>query len=522
MAPPQPTPSLTLYEITNQERLRNYHQALANGTYRPFIYPWDSLPALWLLLALLILPRLPQHVVKHLRLPTFFLILGHCICVGRSCRTIGLTGGYGIGLSATWGCIMSAALLLFNDLKTDFKRLEVQTRTVTDGPEKQVNGSATSTSLEMSTGELRRRQDATSNHSPTTSIETSTAFSQALVWHGYPSTLVHSLDWSLDLATAFRGVNWNFRNPTLPPLSSNITSQPPTSSPSALRQFRLNALRDFITLYLLVDIIKALCVADPYFLGLAPVSSPSPYALLHPYPTLTRLLRLVLALASTNIVLSFIFTLSPLLFPLLPQSITHTPLHNAEIYPPYFSPLSAITHSGLAGFWGKCWHQMFRFGISQPGLYLTRHFNWDRKSNKARTIQLFTAFLLSGVIHASASYTSFPPNDNVQRPLAGPLAFFVSQALGIMVQDFGGKAVKGKGVPDMLRKIGNVVFTAVWLYVTGPLLSDDFARCGVWLFEPVPISFIRGVRGEGWWKWGGRWAGWNYREEWWLRGLGVY
>lgn len=78
------------------------------------------------------------------------------------------------------------------------------------------------------------------------------------------------------------------------------------------------------------------------------------------------------------------------------------------------------------------------------------------------------------------------------------------------------------GVPQTLRRTGNVLFVAAWLWVTGPLLADDFARCGVWLFEPLPVSLLRGVMGEGWWMWGGRWAGWWQGTRWWDTGIAIY
>jgi hypothetical protein len=67
-----------------------------------------------------------------------------------------------------------------------------------------------------------------------------------------------------------------------------------------------------------------------------------------------------------------------------------------------------------------------------------------------------------------------------------------------------------------------VLFAAGWLALTGPLLVDDFARCGVWLFEPVPVSLVRGLTGQGWWCWGGRWVGWWQGRYWWETGIAIY
>lgn len=70
--------------------------------------------------------------------------------------------------------------------------------------------------------------------------------------------------------------------------------------------------------------------------------------------------------------------------------------------------------------------------------------------------------------------------------------------------------------------MGNWVGTVGWLYLTGPLLADDFARCGIWLFEPVPVSIVRGGLGERWWCWGGRWVGLVNEGGWRGWGVGVY
>lgn len=78
--------------------------------------------------------------------------------------------------------------------------------------------------------------------------------------------------------------------------------------------------------------------------------------------------------------------------------------------------------------------------------------------------------------------------------------------------------------PMWMRRAGNILFVGVWLWYTGPILADDFARCGVWLFEPIPISVFRGLLGEGWWCWDGMWAGLVYGEgvPWYRWGIAIY
>jgi hypothetical protein len=43
-----------------------------------------------------------------------------------------------------------------------------------------------------------------------------------------------------------------------------------------------------------------------------------------------------------------------------------------------------------------------------------------------------------------------------------------------------------------------MIVVLVWCILTGPLVADDLAATGLWLYEPVPVSFIRGLKGEGW------------------------
>jgi hypothetical protein len=194
---------------------------------------------------------------------------------------------------------------------------------------------------------------------------------------------------------------------------------------------------------------------------------------------------------------------------------------------------------------------MFRFGISVPGLYLTNNLFHPFLSRRgvsqqqikliARAAQVVIAFTLTAAIHAAASATSFPAcGEAMQRPVLGSGAFFAMQGVGVVVWGAvqntlwtsswwkAQKAHGGSGL-EVWMIVGNVVNllgTAGWLYLTAPLFADDVARCGIWLFEPLPVSPFRGLRGEGWWRWGGRWArveaGSAWGRRWWEGGVAVY
>ena len=355
-----------------------------------------------------------------------------------------------------------------------------------------------------------------------------------LVWQGFPESFAHRLDWTIDLVTSFRGVNWNFRIPSLPHVdlpSKEVTSASspgaiPSSPPSALHALRRHAIRDFIVHYLAIDLLKAITLTDPYFHGTVTISSPSPWPLLTHHATLTRLARLVISIASVLSALTFIFSLSPLIFPILPTSVTWSPLHEPLVYPPYWGALiPSVLGKGLPGLWGKWWHQMFRFGISEPSRYLIEKLGLSPKSQTARFLSVLVAFAISGAIHAGASYTTFADS----KPLSGPLAFFLLQALGVLgqacfTQQFTHKVYDIRKLPAWLRRLGNGLFVLTWLYFTGPLLADDFARCQIWLFEPFPVSPIRAVMGWDWWCWYGPWVTiWKGREgdPWWRTGIAI-
>ena len=560
---------VSLYRQTLADRQHAYDAAISAGEYTPFLYPWDTLPALYLLLAVIISPRLPHNQARAIRYIAFALVLLHDGFVIFHRRTLWFAGGYGIGLSSTWGAIMSGAVLICNDISKDFKRLEI--RPVTPKPENHLqNGSAanSTSSVRSEDVNLRNRKVASIYTSTDTRQIASAGSDQAatrpykLVWQGYPrdGSWLHVLDWSVDLLTSFRGVGWRHRIPTLgefeapcmpdePEHQSQSNEEketrPTSISVQNLRSLQLRAVQDFILTYLLLDFLKTTLVTDPYFLGLAPLESPTPWEWLarvnQTVPIATRVVRLLMSMTGVIAALTFIFSLSPLFFStILPKLVdiskfTKAPLLEPALYPPMWYPIStSVMHSGLAGFWGKFWHQMFRFGISEPSRALIKKFGLNSRSDVARVLQLLVAFALSGSIHAFGSYSGFSLQPS--RPVSGSFTFFLLQGVGIFLQSsvvdlLSSHVPSSKYASPGVRGGLNLLFVVVWLYFTGPLLADDFARCGIWLFEPVPISPLRGLgfgpggKDEGWWTWyqdGSRMVGWWQGDRWWNTGLAIY
>lgn len=554
---------ISLYRQTLADRQDRYNESILSGEYTPFLYPWDSLPALYLVLAITGTPRLPLRLARVLRFLIFILILLHSSYIVSHRRTLWFAGGYGIGLSSAWGLIMSGAVLICNDIAHDFERLEIQTVPLSDSHSLQ-NGCLAESSATGVSGSIDLTQrkvasvytSADTKQSSLSSSKLAATKPYKLTWQGFPhdGTWLHLIDWTVDLVTSFRGAGWKHRIstigpvdiPTLPDLAENQSQKEPTAvSVQNLRSLQLRAVQDFMICYLLLDFLKTTMITDPYFLGLASLESPSPWSWLdninQRVPFATRLVRLFMSMAGVISALTFIFSLSPLAFTtILPcvinvSAITKAPLFEPALYPPMWYPLAtSVLYSGLAGFWGKFWHQMFRFGISEPSRVLIERFHLDPRGDVARVIQLLIAFGLSGSIHGLGSYTSFSLQPS--HPLTGSLAFFLFQGFGIFLQSSVVKVLHKRiawtrTAPATIRQTSNLMFVLLYLYFTGPLLANDFSRCGIWLFEPVPVSLLRGLgfgpggKDEGWWAWyqeGSRVLGWWKGDTWWDKALAIY
>ena len=559
---------VSLYRKTLAKRQHQYDASISSGEFDPCIYPWDSLPALYFILAVAIAPRLPLWLAKVTRYCAFILIVLHSAYIMSHHRMLWLGGGYAIGLANTWGTIMSGAILILNDAGRDFQRLETRPINLGSGESHQDGFATKATSSDASPALDLMKCKVPRVHNPTEAKQIPVPDSDVpaaqpykLVWQGYPydSSWLHVIDWTVDLITSFRGVNWNHRIPILPsmdavpltprakkPVSTANNQSKRTSLPKqTLRSVQIRALQDFIVGYLLLDFLKTTMMTDPYFLGLESLESPTPWPWLAQLndliPIATRFVRLLMSMAGVIAALIYIFSLSPLFFTaILPclvhiTKITKSPLLEPWMYPPCWYPLStSVLHSGLAGLWGKFWHQTFRYGISEPSRVLIQKFDLDRRGSAARIIQLLIAFSLSGSLHAGGSYTSYSIKPS--HPLTGSLVFFLSQGLGIFVQSWIVRHLKRrlpgvKTIPRAVKRAMNLLCVVCYLYFTGPLLTNDFARCGIWLFEPIPFSFLRGSgfgpggEGEGWWAWhqeGSRWIGWWSGNGWWERGMAIY
>lgn len=529
--------------------------AIKSGVYLPYVYPYNSFGP-YLLILYLLLPPSKSRILHYARYPIFATIIYLSLTTIFQCRSSNISVGFGIGLLDGWAILWSATLVLFHDARTEFCRIERQGKHAATEKKALVNGGSTgyatgSTASDRQEPCARRSSKAASpgepQHSPSaTGVDQSKGPKNIFAnktgpfaWQSLPAHFVSRIDWVLDLVSNFRGIGWNYHIsglPSLPPFVQRDLNQSPnpSNSTSKIGIHRYDTVRSllrakifsFIIAYLSLDVMKQIMMQDPYFWSLtnAPLPNYLP-AFITSSSAMTRIYRLLLSLAMIHTTLSAIFLLAPLFFVgvLGPRVIGAR--GEPWMYPDSNGSYSTVFSKGLAGWWGGWWHQLFRFAFEAPTVWLCGKLGWDKGTQKGKVLGLFIAFACSACLHASGSLTIWGET----RPLREPATFFLLQPFGIVAQMMLAGWLKRIGVRDRLprwvRGLANFAWTHVWFYYTAPLLCDDFAGGGVWLFEPIPISILRGLgfglEGQGWWCWSWPWFTWYSADKWWRSGLAL-
>ena len=502
-----------------QERL---DAGLASGEYKPFVWPYRALGPNLLILYLL-LPPTESKIVFYARYPLFAFIIYSSVDSILVCRSSMVAVGYGIGLLNAWAILWSATLIIWNDARRDFKRIEKHD--LADENHSFDQAKETSTGAEKVTdGALRaRRVDGEFKGSSGSMQEDGkrpeSSKREVYVWQSLPPNLYHRLDWVCDLVCNFRGVRWKHQISSLPPppphIQSSLQEHSIATADAGTHLTRTDLIRrdlpNFLLCLITVDVLKTVTLQDPYYWGLPP-STPSPF----PFP---RLSRVLLSLSCVYTALLTIFLLSPLVFGVLLGPNILGQHAWPWLYPSFFGSPIQLYRKGLAGLWSQWWHQLFRYAFEQAGEFTGGVTGWEQKSQKGTLLRVTVAFACSGALHACASYTTLGDS----RPMYGSFGFFMLQPVGIIAQRAVSGWMRSRGlrakIPAWMRGIGNLLVVLAWCYLVGPMVADDFAASGVWLFEPLPISPIRALRGGEFWRWGGSLLRWHSADRWWQSGL---
>ena len=527
-----------------------YDAQIASGKYQPFLYPWGTLGAV-VVIAYLLIPHQNGPWLKKCRFLAFAWITGFAAYSARYTRARGMAPAFGIGLISAWSVAWVGAILVCNDAQTDFMRIE-RLEGVFGGSKKEDANEKGGKSEDVGSSTAREgQQNGTTSRSTKEDIVHGHSGPShrhgAFAWQSYPLTpFIERLDWVLDIFCNFRGAGWNWRTSALPPPPKDIQEQlhlnsgdivPKTSYRTHAGQVTLYTSRHdllranlwtFAKGYLTLDLLKTLMMHDPYFWGLVHRSPPSypPFTSFSSSPIQTHIFHLLISMLAIKSALQTIFSLGPLFFCFVlgPRVLGARAEH--WMYPETWAPYSIVLDKGLAGWWGSWWHQTFRFAFQEPSRKVIEVLGVDPKSKGAKAGQLVIAFALSGIVHACGSYTCAGETN----PVSGPVVFFMAQALGIFAEVVGTQMLKATGlgnqVPKRFKQVLTFVYVHVWFYFTAHLLCDDFARGGIWLFEPVPISLFRGLgfgadKRDGWWCWWGvsEVTRWHSGKTWWTTGI---
>ncbi|KAL2814595.1 membrane bound O-acyl transferase family-domain-containing protein [Aspergillus granulosus] len=498
----------------DQILLDNHHRfysLVQRGDAKPWLLWHALLPMVMPFVALLIPQRKGGRLIRPI---LFAAMLSTSIETILYRRALLGANGYMVGLIMVWWIVWSSTLLFFNDVERDFRRIERVHPIKGKGRVGQQDGHSSGKQLEP---------------------DVALADSNSLVWQPYPPSFLPRLGWTLALLLNLRGPDFSFRISSLEPLPFQLASKhhhaaSKYSYPSAKARLRTAAAWVLIS-YLAIDILKLIFIWDPYFFGAVSAPAPFPLNCLSAVPGLVQTYRSLATGLGVYFALQFVTPLNPLIFlglatafPNAARAFTATPLDATWLYADQFGPFTAILDRGLAGAWSTWWHQMFRFGFVSTARWIMSFLPHSISSHRSirRLITTLVAFSASGLMHASGSYTQLGDT----RPMA-PFLFFFFQAVGVFVQDTCAHILvpllTRQGIPPArwLRRVGNGAFAFGWLLLTGRLIADDFAKGGLWLTEPLPVSFVRGLMGRGWLCWRTPWFEYYDDGTFWGRGLRI-
>lgn len=555
---------LTTLRPTSPSAVLTAHQTLAatltSTAYQPYVYPYRAIgPHLFVAYLLLPPPEKPasspsvtQRILSsplytaflhYIRWPIFLVASTLCVQAILECRSPLVTIGYGIGIVNSWSVLWMATWMVFGEGRAarrierihDDERRKAGAEKAQDEQVdiKERLGKSNARAMNGDNGkEARRRgggQDEQAQGPGGREFEEHEP--PGFKWQGLPSTFFHRVDWVADLVVNFRGIRWSHQISGLPyptssspsafaaPIthqSSSITPTTPTAAssnsyPTQSAIIRSNLI-SFVLNLIFLDVLKYLMLRDPYFWGV-PDPGPSPY----PFPQVTRL---VFSLAGVYSSLLSIFLLSPLVYCGVLGEKFMAQHAWPWLYPPYYGSPGEVWRKGLAGIWGGWWHQLFRLGFESAGEFVGRNIGWEKKTTKGGVSRVIVAFVCSGCLHLCGSYTALGDT----RP-RDALLFFALQPVGLIAQRAAAAWMKKRGIRDRIpasvRGACNLSLAVGWCLLTGPMIADDFAKGGIWLYEPMPFSLARGLAGQGWWCWGGTWARWHADEKWWKSGIAM-
>ncbi|TVY36969.1 hypothetical protein LSUB1_G005480 [Lachnellula subtilissima] len=557
-------PAPTYLEVAAVYR-QEFYKHVAEGSLRPIVFPYH-LYGLLLLLTYLCIPHTKRPYLYKAR----WLVLGaiaafqwKTLCDTSSAS---ITTAFAAGLVSAWVLVLSVTWLVFYRPQFDSMRVELRMETGfgnggrrAEGEGEQVDTYGDAVCVENS--HLRRRKETNGYTNgeakegvrdivKLTSVvkeapKTGSLQLSEYYWQSYPDKLSERINWVMDHLLNFRGPGWNWAIPilpTYPPSVKQALGENPTvesrtgvskigfKRPDTRKQlfwergksahcFRDINIPHFIAGYFLLDATKTFLMKDPYFI-FGPTTYDPPLYFQSLSPSALWLIRQTTTGSALILALEVAFLTGSIAQCLLLGPKVLGLRGHAWQYSTNWGSISNVLNKGLNGFWGSFWHQTFRFAFAAPTNFLIKNKYIEARSTAAKFLGLFFAFGISGFLHLAGSVSQLP-----QTYPWNSMILFLLQPIGILIQATACSYLRPfiEKLPKPCRQVGNLVYTLLFLFSTCWLMGDDFARGGVWLFEPVPISPLRGlgygVEGDGWWCWGHIGVGWYTGEHWWESGV---
>ncbi|TVY17969.1 hypothetical protein LARI1_G003797 [Lachnellula arida] len=556
-------PAPTYLEVAAVYR-REFYKDVAEGSLRPIVFPYH-LYGLFLLLTYLCIPHTKRPYLYKAR----WLVLGaiaafqwKTLCDTSSAS---ITTAFGAGLVSAWVLVLSVTWLVFYRPQFDSMRVELRMKSgVGNGGRRAGDGEQADASRDavcVENSHLRRRQKANgyTNGEAKGGVQESTKLSHFFprhcksnfclleeepkpgslqlseyYWQSYPDKLSERINWVMDHMLNFRGPGWNWAIPilpTYPPSVKQALGEDPSiesrtgvsrigfKRPDTRKQLFWDRVPRFIAGYFLLDATKTFLMKDPYFVFGPTTYDPPPY-----FQNLTPSALWFIRQTTTGFALILALEVAFLTGSIMQCLILGPKVLGLRGYAWQYSTnwgsATNVLNKGLNGFWGSFWHQTFRFAFAAPTNFLIKNKYIEARSTAAKVLGLFLAFGISGFLHLAGSVSQLP-----QTYPWHAMILFLLQPIGILIQATVCSYLRPsiEKLPKTYRQAGNLLYTIIFLFSTCWLMGDDFARGGVWLFEPVPISPLRGmgygVEGDGWWCWGHIGVGWYTGEHWWESGV---
>ncbi|KAM0282481.1 hypothetical protein ACHAQH_002995 [Verticillium albo-atrum] len=500
---------------------------VAAGRANPLNIPYHFIPAFVLPILYMAVPHTKRPWLYAARWFVLAVIVAFNLDMVRNTSSTNIAISYATGLWAFWSIMHNLTMLVW-------MRPQFEAERVRRWPKPAIPKSGISNG-HAHTPATKQTKASTKKTAPGADVE-----KYDYTWQAFPASAPYAerLYWSFELFATFRGAGWSWAIPGIPspqrpekPLAGEpvLMDTVPLVSKSGYatyptdRAFNTAKLRAVAIAYLTVDLLKVTMMKDPYFImgSAAAASHPVPHHLALLPPWLLQVVRHLMLLSALYAAITGLLSLHDLA---QRHIVSYFIPARAELwqYSSVFGSPHAVLDRGLAGFWSAWWHQTFRVAFAGPGAFLVRMGHFAPRSQGARIVALAGAFLQSGLLHGCGSATALP-----RTRVWYPMLFFGLAGMGIVLQ----RAVCGLlaswigGMPRAVRRVGNLAVVVLWLHFTVWPLAEDFATAGIWLLEPVPVSFVRmlggGLVDHGVWRidWDAcpHWITGGY---WWQSGIG--